>query len=300
MGIDGQRGDGAAHRSAAPLQRPRSGRPSTTGLRPGPRWRGLLLYPAALVAVFLGGQLLLGLVGVPVAQQPTLAALPALASLLLSLPARLRRVWGEGAPWTAIGLRAPAYRALAALGQGCTKAALLLSLVVIALALTGWLTLEPRFTLALLLNGVLLGLGVGLAEELLFRGWLLGELTLLLGGRRALMVQALVFSLVHTRFQLLPLELVGLLGGLWLLGVSLGLQRRANDGLLWGAIGLHGGLVGGWFLLQAGLLRLSPAMPAWLSGPGGAGANPIGGVVGWLGLCVVILKLNSGRSQTLA
>jgi membrane protease YdiL (CAAX protease family) len=256
-----------------------------------PRWRGLVLYPAALVAVFLGGQLLLGLVGVPASQQAAIAALPAVGALLLSLPARLQRAWGENAPWRAIGLRAPAYRALAALGQGWVKAVLLLSLVLIALGLAGWLTLEPRFTPSLLLNGLLLGLGVGFAEELLFRGWLLGELTLLLGSRGALRVQALVFSLVHTRFHLPLLQLAGLLGGLWLLGFTLGLQRKADGGLLWGAIGLHGGLVGGWFLLQAGLLRLSPGMPAWLSGPGGIGANPIGGVVGWLGLTLLILRL---------
>jgi hypothetical protein len=77
---------------------------------------------------------------------------------------------------------------------------------------------------------------------------------------------------------------VGLLGGLILLGVALGLQRRADGGVLWGAIGLHGGLVGGWFALQAGFLEISPGAPAWLAGPGGANPNPIGGLIGWLGL----------------
>jgi hypothetical protein len=52
------------------------------------------------------------------------------------------------------------------------------------------------------------------------------------------------------------------------------LQRRADGGLLWGAIGLHGGLVGGWFALQAGLLELLPQAPSWLAGPGGAGRGP--------------------------
>jgi MYXO-CTERM domain-containing protein len=42
--------------------------------------------------------------------------------------------------------------------------------------------------------------------------------------------------------------------------------------------------VAGWFALLAGLIELSPATPAWLVGPGGASPNPIGGVLGWLGL----------------
>jgi membrane protease YdiL (CAAX protease family) len=78
------------------------------------------------------------------------------------------------------------------------------------------------------LNGLLLGLGVGFAEELLFRGWLLGELSLLLGGQRALGLQAALFSLVHTRFNLPLALLLPLLGGLlgWLgLGLLL-LARR--------------------------------------------------------------------------
>ncbi|MFN7900141.1 MAG: hypothetical protein ACK5N0_10845, partial [Synechococcaceae cyanobacterium] len=76
----------------------------------------------------------------------------------------------------------------------------------------------------------------------------------------------------------------GLARALLLLGLALGLQRRADGGLLWGAIGLHGGLVGGWFALTAGLLQISPAAPTWLAGAGSPNPNPIGGLLGWLGL----------------
>jgi hypothetical protein len=58
--------------------------------------------------------------------------------------------------------------------------------------------------------------------------------------------------------------MLGLLIGLLFLGLALGLQRRADGGLLWGAVGLHGGLVGGWFVLLAGPLQLaSTARPTW-------------------------------------
>jgi len=250
-----------------------------------PHWWGTLLYPAALVGVFLGMQVLLGLVGVPLAAQASLAALPAVLALLVSLPARLRRAWGSGEPWRTLGVRGPAPAVTRALLRGLIKAVLLLGLVAAGLALAGQLSWQPRLTAPLLLNALLLGLGVGFAEELLFRGWLLGELSLLLGRQRALGLQAAVFSLVHTRFNLPPLLLLALLGGLLLLGLALGLQRRADGGLLWGAIGLHGGLVGGWFLLQQGLVVVNATAPRWLIGP----ANPIGGLLGWLGLGLLVL-----------
>ena len=250
-----------------------------------PRWRGTLLYPAALVGMFLGGQALLGLLGVPLAQQATLAALPAVFALFVSLPARLRRAWGSREPWRNLGVKAPAPAVARALLRGLIKAVLLLGLVAAGLAVAGQLSWMPRLTAPLVLNALLLSLGVGFAEELLFRGWLMGELSLLLGKQRALWLQAAVFSLVHTRFNLPPLQLLGLLGGLLLLGLALGLQRRADGGLLWGAIGLHGGLVGGWFLLVQGLVQVSATAPSWLLGP----ANPIGGVMGWLGLGLLLL-----------
>ena len=249
------------------------------------RWWGTVLYPAALLAVFLGSQLLLGAIGVAEGQRAAIAAVPALLTLAISLPLRLRRAWGTSHPWSALGLNASWPALLRSLLRGLIKALLLLGLVAAGLALAGQLSWQPRLTPGLLLNGLLLGLGVGFAEELLFRGWLLGELSLLLGAQRGLWLQAALFSLVHTRFNLPHLLLLTLLGGLLLLGLALGLQRRADGGLLWGAIGLHGGLVGGWFLLQQGMVTINPTSPAWLIGP----ANPIGGVLGWLGLGLLLL-----------
>lgn len=257
--------------------------PSATGLRP--RWLGTLLYPAGLVTLFLGLQLLLGLLEVPAQQRAAVAALPTVAALLLSLPLRLRRAWGSSEPWRTLGVRTTAPALARSLLRGVLKALLLLALVSAGLALAGQLSWQPRLSPALALNALLLGLGVGFAEELLFRGWLLGELSLLLGRQRALLLQAAVFSLVHTRFDLPAPALLGLLGGLLLLGLALGLQRRADGGLLWGAVGLHGGLVGGWFLLLQGLATINPTAPGWLIGP----ANPIGGVLGWGGLGLLLL-----------
>ena len=247
-------------------------------------WWGTLLYPATLVALFLGCQGLAGLVGIGEGQRASLAAIPAVLALVVSLPQRLKRQWGEADPWRSLGVVGPWPAALQALLRGLLKAAALLALVVIGLQSAGALSWPLQTSAAVLLNGLVLALGVGFAEELLFRGWLLGELGLQLGRQRALWLQAALFSLVHTRFNLPLLPLLGLLGGLLLLGLALGLQRRSDGGLLWGALGLHGGLVGGWFVLNQGLIALQPGTPSWLSGP----ANPIGGGLGWLGLGLLL------------
>ena len=139
-----------------------------------------------------------------------------------------------------------------------------------------------------IINALLLSLGVGLAEELIFRAWLWRELNERMSPAAALLIQALVFSLVHTRFNLGIGPMLGLLIGLFLLGLALALQRQLDGGSLWGCIGLHGGLVGGWFLIQSGLVQLSPDAPAWLVGPGGLSPNPLGGLVGIGGLLMLL------------
>jgi len=251
-----------------------------------PRWWGTVLYPTALVGIFLGMQLLLGALGVPDDQRATLAALPAVAALLISLPLRLRAAWGSTEPWQALGVRSAPAALARALVRGLLKALLLLALVVVGLALAGQISWEPRLNAAMLLNALALGLGVGFAEELLFRGWLLGELRLLLGAQRALWLQAAVFSLVHSRFNLPGHQLLGLLGGLLLLGLALGLQRRADG---WPALGGGGpARRPGWRLVPApprpgcgesggSSLAARPGQPdrrpAGLAGPGSAAAG---------------------------
>jgi hypothetical protein len=208
--------------------------------------------------------------------------------LLASLPWRLRRLWGSRRPWQTLGLAMPPQQALLALGRGLIKAALLLLAIALALLISGRARWLGELGMGALLNALALALGVGFAEELLFRGWLWGELELQLGARRALAWQAAVFALVHPWYRLAPAGALALLFGLVLLALALALQRRADGGCLWGAIGLHGGLVGGWFALQAGLLQISPATPAWLIGPGAPSPNPVGGLLGWTGLAALI------------
>jgi hypothetical protein len=93
---------------------------------------------------------------------------------------------------------------------------------------------------------------------------------------------------VHPWYRESGLGAVAQLGGLILLAVVLALQRRADKGLLWGSIGLHGSLVGGFFILQHGLVQISPDAPEWLVGAGMPTPNPISGLVGWGSLLLVL------------
>ena len=121
----------------------------------------------------------------------------------------------------------------------------------------------------------------------------------MIGSRRAALAQASIFSLVHTRFNLGLGAMGGLLVGLFLLGMVLARQRQSDQGSLWGCIGLHGGLVAGWFLIQNGLLQLSPNAPSWLVGPGGHSPNPLGGLVGIISLLILLLIQRTAVARAL-
>jgi membrane protease YdiL (CAAX protease family) len=63
------------------------------------------------------------------------------------------------------------------------------------------------------MNALSLCLGVGIAEEIIFRAWLWTELQHLTSRFGAVIGQALVFSVVHTRFNLGVMPMLGLLTG---------------------------------------------------------------------------------------
>ena len=260
----------------------------------GPRWLGTLLFvPLLLALAWLLTRPLLWL-GMDPEVVKLLVSLGAFVLFLVCLPLRLRRVWGIARPWRCLGLNAPFKKSIRALVQGLVEAALLLLGLSLVLLVLGQARVGDGLTLGQAVNAVAL-MGVGFAEELVFRGWLWGELQLRLNRIPAVAAQAVVFSVLHTRFDqgwAIPL---GLLPGMFVLGLVLAGQRRKDGNLLAGAVGLHGGLVAGWFALQSGLLSLEPSIPLWLMGPNYNPAalpdyNPVGGLLGWLGL-VQLLRL---------
>jgi uncharacterized protein len=161
--------------------------------------------------------------------------------------------------------------------------------------LVGWLTWQaPQgFQFGrVLLEGLLVGLGVGLAEELVFRGWILDELERDYNPQVALGASSLLFAVLHflkplpeaiRSFPQFPgLVLLGLIL-VWMKRLTRS-QRRTSvslttqPGRLGLPIGFHAGLVWGYYLVQVGKLTLATgSAPAWVTGIDG---NPLAGAAG--------------------
>lgn len=139
---------------------------------------------------------------------------------LLILPSWTRTRWETRHPWRQLGLKAgaqgPSSSRSLLIGLGLA-AGLLLIIGLISLG-GHWGQWLGDFSGDKLFNALLLCFGVGLIEELLFRGWLLGELNLLIGAKRAVSAQAVIFSLVHARFNLGFWPMLSLLIGLFYWG----------------------------------------------------------------------------------
>lgn len=145
----------------------------------------------------------------------------------------------------------------------------------------GWLVWQqPQvFLLKIVLEGFIVGLGVGFAEELLFRGWLLDELERDYSNSVSLWTDAVVFAALHF---IKPLEAIiytlPQFPALVLLGLTQVWGKRWRRGRLGLPIGLHGGLVWGYYIINVGgLMKYSGQVPDWVTG---INQNPLQGVMG--------------------
>lgn len=138
--------------------------------------------------------------------------------------------------------------------------------------LLGWLTWQPVGLMKVISDSVyavLMGLGVALVEELLFRGWLLRELYEDVPFGWAACVSSAIFALVHAW----GVQSLGLMG----LGLVL-VRARWLRGELGLAIGLHAGWIAGYTTVNTlDWIEYAPAAPEWMTGMGG---NPLAGVLG--------------------
>ncbi len=201
---------------------------------------------------------------------------------VFSLPKWFQTRWNLKNTWTLLGINQidNNKKLILYFLRGFTISSILVSLILITIICTKWGYWIGKIYPDIFLNGIILMVGVGFAEELIFRGWLLEELNNQFGLKNAIIAQALVFSIVHISFDLPFLQMISILTGLFLLGILLALIRLKDSYSLWGCIGLHGGLVGLWFLTNNGLLKISEDAPKWLVGPGTINTNPLGGIFG--------------------
>ncbi|MGY2881117.1 CPBP family intramembrane glutamic endopeptidase [Thermostichus sp. OS-CIW-28] len=141
------------------------------------------------------------------------------------------------------------------------------------------------------LLGLLLGLGVALAEELFFRGWLLQEMLLDYGCSTAVWGSSFLFAVAH--FLKPWPEILATwpqLPGLWLMGLLLVQARTWNQNKLGLSLGLHAGWVWGMaWVNNLAWIDYTGRAPAWLTGIGG---NPLAGLMGLLFLGGTFAFLN--------
>ena len=155
--------------------------------------------------------------------------------------------------------------------------------------LASWLRwqLLPNVVLPrVILEGLLVALGLGFAEELLFRGWLLDELQRDYSLSVAMWVDASLYALLH---YIKPLtEIVRTFPGfpgLLLLGLTLVWAKRSCKSRLGISIGLHAGLVWGYYIINVGqLVQYSGKVPEWITG---VDLNPLAGMMGLIFLGIL-------------
>jgi len=201
---------------------------------------------------------------------------------IFSLPKWFKLRWGVINTWKLLGINKidKNINLFIFFLRGFLLSIILISLILVPIIGTKWGYWVGTISTDTFINAIFLILGVGFAEELIFRGWLLEELKKQFGLKKAIIGQAFIFSIVHIGFDLPFLQMLSILTGLFLLGILLSLIRLKDKNSLWGCIGLHGGLVGLWFITNNGLLEISKNSPKWLVGPGTINTNPLGGIFG--------------------
>lgn len=162
----------------------------------------------------------------------------------------------------------------------------------------GWLEFQKQQVVMprLILEGLASAVGIAFAEELFFRGWLLDELQRDYSLKVSLWADAIIFAVLHF-LKPLP-EIIRTLPqfpGLLLLGLTLVWAKRTSrrgtwrnhQGRLGLPIGLHAGLVWGYYIISVGqLVEYSDQVAPWITGING---NPIAGFLGWLFMGVLAL-----------
>jgi uncharacterized protein len=160
--------------------------------------------------------------------------------------------------------------------------------------LLGWATPtapSPRLV-RFVLEGLLMALAVAFAEEMMFRGWILAELEKNYSARAALIMTAVFFASTHfikpwaeivrTFPQFLGLVILGMALVWARRSPQVSSQRRRGSedatGNLGYPIGLHAGLIWGYYIVKVGgLSEYTDRAPEWVTG---IDDNPLAGLLG--------------------
>ena len=209
--------------------------------------------------------------------------------------------WNIRNTWAMLGINKNNFlRNIIDFSKGILFSIVLITLILIPILRSNYITWIGEFSSDILFNSILLGLFIGIAEELIFRAWLLEELKMEYGIKIAIITQALVFSLIHPISDNSFWNIIGLRLGWFFLAILLSLVRRKDKGSLWTCIGIHGGLVGIWFFINHGLIKIADNTPSFLAGPFTQNvSNPIGSffaIVILILLCILYLGKSNNKA----
>ncbi len=205
--------------------------------------------------------------------------LPLVASLYLLAPIVLwAAAWVQNVPFSRYGLSG--LDDLGSLCRGLGMGTIGITVLFGVQTLLGWSECKSDWKPlgSVLLPTLFLGLWVGVTEELVFRGFLLGQLEQTYGLWSSAIVSSLVFALLHLVWE--GAENIPQLPGLWMMGMVLCLARRVDHNHLGLAWGLHAGWIFAMASLDsANLISYTGRASQWLTG---LKEKPLAGAMGLL------------------
>ena len=158
----------------------------------------------------------------------------------------------------------------------------------------GWITFQsPSIAVAkLVIEGFISALGIACAEELFFRGWLLFEIERDFSLSSSSVINSIIFASLHFIKPLTEIiRTIVTFPALVLLGYILVVAKRSHQNLLGISIGLHGGLVWGYYLINVGqIVQYNDKVPSWITG---IDNNPIAGIMGLIFLLVLLYLIKN-------
>ena len=118
---------------------------------------------------------------------------------VFSIPKWFQIRWGIKNSWEVLGLTKITKKEIrfTYFFKGILYSIILLSMILIPIIAKDWGNWVGTLSSGILLNSLLLIIGIGFAEELIFRAWLFEELKNQYGFKKAIIFQALLFSIAH-------------------------------------------------------------------------------------------------------
>lgn len=158
--------------------------------------------------------------------------------------------------------------------------------------LLGWVTFQPPVIspVKLIMEGFLSAMAIAIGEELLFRGWLLTELEKDYSAKKVPFINALAFAALHFIKPITEIiRTFVTFPALFLLGLTLVWAKQTHQNLLGICIGIHGGLVWGFYILNVGKIVIyTEKVPTWITG---IDQNPIAGIMGLILLSILSISI---------